>query len=162
MANTILTSYPDGKRGASPEYVAELMKALASCSREEMDWIMDRRDGLVARSPKFLPGIGEIAELIRERCKKLDAVRPSATSYSRLTEERIEQPPGERRKAQVRELLGYDPAAPQKRTRREDLVPPSTEDIEGLKGLLKLQRPTTSDASPQLRELLNKEPEQWQ
>jgi len=160
MANTILTSYPDGKRGASPEYVAELVKALAACSQQEMDWIMDRREGLVARSPKFLPSIGQIAELVGDRRRRLEAVRPAPTSYRRLSvEEQIEQPPGERRKAQVRELLGYDPAAPQKRTKRDELLPPTAEDFEAVRGAMKLKPPSASDATETLRKWLK---ENWE
>lgn len=114
---------------------------------------MDARDGIKARC-KFLPTPADINELVSAKHKARDFVQPPR-GYQKLEPgDDIVQPPGDRRKAQVLELLGYDPAAPMRRVQREELVPPSAEDIAVLGKVAKLQCPAVSDATPQLKELL--------
>lgn len=115
---------------------------------------MDVRDGIKARC-KFLPTPADVNELLAERHKATDFVQPPR-GYRRLgPDDDIIQPPGDRRKEQVRALLGYDPAAPAKRTIREELVPPTPDDMVTLAAAMKIRPPATgSDASPQLKALL--------
>lgn len=153
-AESILRAYPSTDARASEAYAKELLQFLATLSEQELEWVMDVRHGIKARC-KFLPGPADINELLNEKRAARDAYSPSPTTggYQKLQPgDEIEQPPGERRKAQVLELLGYDPAAPMKRIVREELTEPTSADIEALKGKVKVA--TKSDATPQLKALL--------
>ncbi len=144
---------------ATEATAAELTQFISTLTSRELAWVMDARDGIKARC-KFLPTPADVNELLAEKHKARDFVQPPR-GYRKLgPDDNIEQPPGDVRKAQVRALLGYDPAAPMKRTVREELVPPTPEDMEMLARTVKLKPPATAEISPQLRRLLTRPEEE--
>lgn len=151
----ILRAYPQADAKATEATAAELTSFLATLTDEELSWVLDTRSGIKTRC-KFLPTPADIAELVRERHEFRRKLEPGNSGYRRFRpgdDDDVEVPDPERRRAQVMALLGYDPQAPKVPKKRE-LVPPSTDDIEGLKKLVKLKPPEVSDASPSLKKWL--------
>lgn len=126
--------------------------------------MLDIRHGIKTRC-KFLPTPADVAELVAEKHKAREFIRPGTSGYRRLTaaeEDRIERPPGPDRQRQVRELLGYDPLAPEQPVRREALVPPGADDMAALAKTARLKPPAVSDATPELKaKLMNPNEENW-
>jgi len=154
-AEVILRAYPQADARVTEAFAAELTQFISTLTEQELGWVMDTRNGIKAKC-KFLPTPADINELIAERRAASEFIRPGTSGYRKLgPDDDIVQPPGDRRKAQVRELLGYDPAAPTKRTIREELVPPTPDDMVALAATMKIKPPERgSDASPQLKALL--------
>lgn len=149
-----MRAYPQADTKATEATAAELTQFISTLTARELAWVMDVRDGIKARC-KFLPTPADINELLAEKHKARDFVADTTGGYRKLQPgDEIEQPPGDVRKAQVLKLLGYDPAAPTKRTNRDELVLPNATDMEALGKTLKLRQPTVSDASPELKALL--------
>lgn len=160
MVNTILSSYPDGRQ-AGVEYVAQLVKAIAVLSKEEKDWVIDRREGIVSRCPKFLPTVGEVMELVRERHEAKARYRPTTSGYRKLTDEPDPWSPEEQDPAyRKRVVRQHWPKEEQPKAKRGPLVPPTTEDLQRAAALLRLKAPAQSDASPFLLRLLRDQQEE--
>lgn len=61
-AQTIFTRYPNPKAG--PEYLVELVNTLAEQPQWIVDRVADRLLGITAKHREFLPGIGQVIEMI--------------------------------------------------------------------------------------------------
>lgn len=155
----IMGARPDFGKGEPPEYAVGLTEALAHLSPQELAWVLDPREGINARC-KFLPTVADVMALVRDRQEKQDQFRSRGTSGYKLLRDEPgpwdEETP-DRRKAAVSKLWPKEEVRP---TRRQDLVPPSTDDLEGLKTGTKLKPPSKSDATPQLKKLLRMQEEE--
>lgn len=103
-----MSSYPDyGK--APPEYLLTVTEFIAGLAPDERHLLVDKRLGIAAKC-RFLPSVGDMAELLLADKTRREQFRPAHTTYRRL--EFDADPPMEpldHRRRVVAETLGYDP-----------------------------------------------------
>jgi hypothetical protein len=167
IVEKIIESYPYTEK-VEEGYLSAMTEFIAGLSNEEIEAIMDPREGVVANC-EFLPKIADLRKISgkahalkvmqEEQARAQEAaarafqqtIRPH-TSWKKIEDPEIEVPPLERRKQVVAEVLGYDPQDARSRRRAE---PPAfaTVKIEDLKSSDDLKTPPRP-ISPEMRRFL--------
>ena len=141
-AKKILSAYPDfGK--APPEYIINFADALAYLNPDDIAVLVHPTEGLATRC-QFLPTIADIHALLKERRARFDKVRATLPRNVLPPDPLPADTDFERRRAQVLELLGYNPQARAIPVKRK-LVPPTQADLDGLKSKLPPPAPATRE-----------------
>lgn len=84
-----------------------MAECLASLTPEEFSEVTNPSTGIATVS-KYLPSVADIHEFLRKEQARHESFKPH-THYKVLESFDVEQPPLERRKQVVKEVLGYDP-----------------------------------------------------
>ena len=84
-----------------------MAECLASLTPEEFSVVTNLSTGIATVS-KYLPSVADIHEFLRREQARHEQYQPH-TFYKKLEPLDVEQPPLERRKQVVKEVLGYDP-----------------------------------------------------
>jgi hypothetical protein len=109
-ARKILSSYPDyGK--APPEYLLSVTEFIAFRSAEEQEALAHPLSGIATKC-KFLPTLADMNEFLDARAKRLNTRATGYKYFKRGEGDPLDIADAERRKTQVMETLGYDPAKP--------------------------------------------------
>lgn len=131
----------------NPKYLAEMVESMAYLTDEELAWLAHPRDGLQTVC-KFLPTPADVHEFLRNKRAKAEQFQPAATAWRKIEEEPNapwnRETDAERKRAVVRQLLGYDPDNGQPTTTRIFEVP-SQDEVSNLR----LKTPA-APISPQL------------
>lgn len=154
--DTLMRGRPDyGKE--TEEYAAGFTDTLSHLNDEQLAWLTHPTEGLHTVC-KFLPTPADVFDFLREKQARLDAVKPSKTTYKKIEDDPDapwnRETDFERKKRVVAESLGYNPEERRAihRTVNAKLVPPTRDDLDNLK----LKTPP-GPITPQLRALLEQQ-----
>lgn len=128
----IMRTRPDyGKE--TPEYAMGFTESLSYLSDEELAWVTHPREGLHTVC-KFLPTAADLFEFIRKKREPFEKFKAfGKTPAEREPEDKpLTRDEVERRRAIVRNTLGYDPVAKHAPVKRP-LTRPTDDEVRSLK-----------------------------
>lgn len=136
------------------EYLVSLADTLSWLTEQELNWVLDPREGVVTRC-RFPPTAAEVHECIRDIRARFEAVRATRSTQYRYFDASEPDPRPrslEYRKAAVIRQLGYDPAKVSGSHKREHAF--KTIPITQFRSSDDLKTPS-KPASPELLEYLS-------
>ena len=127
----------------NPDYLDGLTETLEALTDQELAWVSDVRDGIQTRC-KYLPTPADLFELIREKKARAEQFKPIPPRNVLKPDPVPADTDFEARKKQVLRQLGYNPQAKSTPVKRH-LVPPTADDLAGLKSSLPPPGPPTRE-----------------